>query len=133
MEHAQCADITDGAVIINRHPAVRRVVLNVHTHCTSGQFRIGFGVNRFSIRFTEQAFQYEWHAECIHNLCLTRRLGAWCNSPATIGDCRGYMRGVQRGRLGKEWYFLVVPVDGDLARRKEGVGGATLQGEKMNF
>jgi hypothetical protein len=37
------------------------------------------------------------------------------------------MRGVQRGRLGKEWYFLVVPVDEDMTRSREDVGGATLQ------
>ena len=53
MEHAQCADVIGGAVIVNYHPAVRRVVLNVHTHCTSGLFRIGLGVHRLSIRFTE--------------------------------------------------------------------------------
>jgi len=43
--------------------------------------------------------------ECIHNLCLARRLGAWCNLPATTGDCRGYVRGVLRGRLGEERCF----------------------------
>ena len=40
------------------------------------------------------------------------------------------MRGVQRGQLGEERYFLVVPVDEDMARRREAVGGATLQGKK---
>jgi hypothetical protein len=37
------------------------------------------------------------------------------------------MRGVQRGRLGEEWYFLVVPVEEDITRRREDVGGATLR------
>jgi hypothetical protein len=45
---------------------------------------------------------------------------------ATIGDCRGYMRGLQRGRLGEERCFLVVPVDEDMTHRREDVGGATL-------
>ena len=40
------------------------------------------------------------------------------------------MRGVQDGRFGEEWYFLVVPVDEDLTRRREDVGGATLRGKK---
>jgi hypothetical protein len=59
----------------------------------------------FRFRVTEQAFQYEWRAECTHNVCLARRLGAYCNLPATTGDCRGYMRGVQRGRLEKNGTF----------------------------
>ena len=37
------------------------------------------------------------------------------------------MRGVQCGRLGKEWYFLMVPVDEDMTRRRENVRGAALQ------
>jgi hypothetical protein len=136
MEHAQCADVICGAVIVNYHSAIPgrsgsfRVDLNVHTHRVSGLFWIGLGVHRFCIRFTEQAFQHEWRAECIHNLCLARRLGARCNLSATTGDCRGYMRGVQRGWLGEERYFLVVPVDEDLTRRREDVGGATLRGKK---
>jgi hypothetical protein len=72
--------------------------------------------------FNEQAFQYEWHAECIHNLCSARRL----NLPATRG-CRGHMR-VQHGRLGEERYFLVV----GMTRRREDVGGATLR-ERNDF
>ena len=43
------------------------------------------------------------------------------------------MRGVQHGRFGEEWYFLVVPVDEDLTRRREDVGGATLRGKKNEF
>jgi hypothetical protein len=43
------------------------------------------------------------------------------------------MRGVQSGRLGKERYFLVVPVNEDMARCREDVRGATLQGKKMDF
>ena len=31
MEHAQCVDVIGGAVIFNYPPAVRRVILNVHT------------------------------------------------------------------------------------------------------
>ena len=53
MEHAQCANVIGSAVIVNYHSAVRRVVLNVHPHCASGQFRIGLGVNGIRIRFTE--------------------------------------------------------------------------------
>ena len=45
--------VIGGAVIVNYHPAVRRVILNVHTNCASGQFRIGLSVHRFRIRFTE--------------------------------------------------------------------------------
>jgi hypothetical protein len=37
------------------------------------------------------------------------------------------MRGVQRGRLGEERYFLVVPVDDYMTRSREIVGGATLR------
>jgi len=39
------------------------------------------------------------------------------------------MRGVQleRGRLREGRYFLVVPVDGDMTRRRGYVGGATVQ------
>jgi hypothetical protein len=43
------------------------------------------------------------------------------------------MRGVQRGRLGEEWYFLVVPVDEDMTRRREDVGGATLRERNVSF
>jgi hypothetical protein len=63
MKHGQCADVIGGAVIVSYYSAVcgrRRslhVVLNVHTHRVSGLFRIGFGVNRMRMRFTEQAFQ----------------------------------------------------------------------------
>ena len=42
------------------------------------------------------------------------------------------MRGMQRGRLGEERYFLVVPVDEDMTRRREDVGGATLK-ERNGF
>jgi hypothetical protein len=43
------------------------------------------------------------------------------------------MRGMQRGWLGEERYFLVVPVDEDMMRRRrEDVGGATLR-ERNNF
>ena len=37
------------------------------------------------------------------------------------------MRNVQRGWFGEERYFLVVPVDEDMARRREDVRGTTLQ------
>ncbi len=37
------------------------------------------------------------------------------------------MRGVQRGRLGEERYFLVVPVNEDMTCRREDVGGTTLR------
>ena len=129
MGHAQYANV----VIVHYHSALpgrRRVILNVHAHRVSGQFRIGLGVHRFCIRFTEQAFQYERRAECIHNLCLARRLGAWCNLSATTGDCRGYMRGVQHGWLREERYLLVVPVDEDMTRRREDVGCTTLREKK---
>lgn len=43
------------------------------------------------------------------------------------------MRGVQRRRLGEERYFLAVPVDEDMTRRREDVGGATLWGKKSFF
>jgi hypothetical protein len=56
----------------------------------------------------------------------SRRLGTWCNAPATTGDCRGHMRRVQGVRLGEERHNLVVPVDEDMTRRREDVGGATL-------
>jgi hypothetical protein len=39
------------------------------------------------------------------------------------------MRGVQRGWLREERYFLVVPVDEDMTRRRKDVGGATLWGK----
>jgi hypothetical protein len=45
--------------------------------------------------------------------------------------CRGHMR-VQHGRLGEERYFLVVPVDEGMTRRREDVGGATLR-ERNDF
>ena len=43
------------------------------------------------------------------------------------------MRGVQSGWLGKERNFLVIPVDENMARCGEDVGGATLQINKMIF
>jgi hypothetical protein len=39
---------------------------------------------------------------------------------------------VQRGRLGEERYFLVVPVDEDTTWRREDVGGASLR-ERNDF
>ena len=42
------------------------------------------------------------------------------------------MRGMQRGWFGKERYFLVVPVDEDMARGREDVGGTTAQ-ERNGF
>jgi hypothetical protein len=47
--------------------------------------------------------------------------------------CQGYMRGVQRGRLGEEWHFLVVPVDEDMTRRRDDVGGVPPYGKEMVF
>jgi hypothetical protein len=40
------------------------------------------------------------------------------------------MRGVHRGQLREEWYFLVVPVDEDMTRHREDVGGATVRERK---
>jgi hypothetical protein len=54
------------------------------------------------------------------------RPGAWCYAPATTGDCRGHMRDVQGVRLREEQYISVDPVDEDMTRRREDVGGATL-------
>jgi len=42
------------------------------------------------------------------------------------------MCGAQCGRLGEEWYFLVVPVEEDMTRHRENLGGATLQ-ERNGF
>jgi hypothetical protein len=66
----------------------------------NGLFRIGLSVNRIRIRITELAFQSSstnGAQSAFHNLCLARCLGAWRNLLATTGDCRGYMRSVQRG------------------------------------
>jgi len=57
-----------------------------------------------------------------HNLCLARRLGAWCNLPVTTGGRRGYMHGVQRGRLRRRTVFF-------WGSSREGhAGGASLRG-----
>jgi hypothetical protein len=79
-----------------------RVVLNIHTHRISRSQQPVPNrayVYRFRICFTEQAFWYEWRTECIHNLCLARCLGAWCDVPATTGDCRGYMGGPEKNGI----------------------------------
>ena len=66
------------------------------------------------------------------SLFLARRLDAWYNLHATTGVCRGYMRDVQHGRLGEGRYLLVVPVDEDMTRGGENIGGATLR-ERNDF
>ena len=43
------------------------------------------------------------------------------------------MRNVQRGWFGEERYFLVVPVDEDMARHREDVRGTTLQERNVFF
>ena len=43
------------------------------------------------------------------------------------------MCGMQSGRLGEERNFLVIPVNEDMARRGEDVGGATLQKKVFLF
>jgi hypothetical protein len=45
------------------------------------------------------------------------------------------MRGVQRGRRGEEGYFLVVPVDEDMTRRRNDsdVGGVPPYRKEMGF
>jgi hypothetical protein len=59
---------------------------------------------------------------------MTRRLGAWRNLPAAAGDRGGYMRGVHLGWFREKRDSLVVPINEDMARGGEDVGGATLQG-----
>jgi hypothetical protein len=111
------------------------VVLNVHTDAR--QRLVPNRARRQSLphplhRTGLPEFLCEWRAECIHNLCLARRLSARCNLPATIGDRRGYMRSLQRGHIGEERCFLMVPVNEDMTHRREDIGGATLW-ERNNF
>ena len=132
MEHAQCADDTrvlaspSSSTIIPPSAAPSSTSIPI---ASAASGKSGSASIAYRIRITEQAFQYERRAETIHNLCFASRFGAWCNLLATTGNCRGYMCGVQRGRLGEERYFLVVPVDEDTPRCGEDVGDATLQGK----
>jgi hypothetical protein len=83
------------------------VVLNVHTHAR--QRLVPNRARHQSLLHPLHdlpEFLYEWLAECTHHLCLARRLGARCNLPATIGDRRGYLRGLQRGQIGEERCFF---------------------------
>ena len=64
--------------------------------------------------------------ECQKVCCTTDELGKLHR-----GLLRVYAR-LHRGRFGEEQHFLVVPVDEDMARRREDVGSATLR-EKNDF
>jgi hypothetical protein len=71
--------------------------------------KIRLGINPIRIRFTKQAFQYEWRAKCFHNLSLGRRLGARRNVPTIRGIVEGICATCIAGGSEKNgifWWFL---------------------------
>jgi hypothetical protein len=134
MEHAQCADVIGRRH--HRHLSFRPSAVAAAPSASSSTSRQRLVPNRAR----RQSHPHPLHRtglpvrmahRALHNLRLARRLGTWCNLPATTGVCRGHMHGVQRGRLGEERYSLVVPVDGHDAPQR--ILGVPPYGKEMIF